>query len=183
MFNRRGRSLPVDGVVFFFFLDQCTSINDTYITTPVSPMHARLGLSIFQHSQECQTLFLLRLLYIAISTEFDPNGIPYSSIYGSARCSAKGEQRNVLNVVDSLQNGGIDHIIPLPQLVLCGDQFSGKNWVLEAIMEISFPCRENLCTQFATKSVLCRLPEFFLTTKITSHKARPSKRTGRAPKL
>lgn len=90
-------------------------------------------------------------------------------------------QQNVLNVVESLQNGGIDDIIPLPQLVLCGDQLSGKNSVLEAITEILFRGRENPCTQFATKSVLCRLPESFLTTEITSHKTRPAKEQAELP--
>jgi len=36
------------------------------------------------------------------------------------------DQRKVLNIVDSLRQCGIDNIIPLPQLVVCGDQSSGK---------------------------------------------------------
>lgn len=32
------------------------------------------------------------------------------------------EQREVLNLVDSLRQCGLDEIVALPQLVICGDQ-------------------------------------------------------------
>jgi Dynamin family len=75
-------------------------------------------------------------------------------------------QRKVLNIVDSLRQCGIDDIIPLPQLVVCGDQSSGKSSVLEAITEIPFPRKENLCTRFATEIVLRRSPKSSIATKI-----------------
>lgn len=84
------------------------------------------------------------------------------------------DQRNVLNIVDSLRDCGIDDIVPLPQLVVCGDQSSGKSSVLEAITEIPFPRRENLCTRFATEIILRRLPESTIATKIIPDKARPA---------
>jgi GTPase SAR1 family protein len=84
-------------------------------------------------------------------------------------------QREVLNIVDSLRKCGIDDIIPLPQLVVCGDQSSGKSSVLEAITEIPFPRRENLCTRFATEIVLRRSPNSSIATKIIPDKARPAK--------
>lgn len=59
--------------------------------------------------------------------------------------------------------------------VACGDQSSGKSSVLEAITEIPFPRRENLCTRFATEIVLRRLPESFIATKIIPDKARQKK--------
>jgi GTPase SAR1 family protein len=77
--------------------------------------------------------------------------------------------------VDSLRQCGIDDIIPLPQLVVCGDQSSGKSSVLEAITEIPFPRRENLCTRFATEIVLRRSPKSSIATKIIPDKARPAK--------
>ncbi|KAI9764888.1 MAG: hypothetical protein M1839_005691, partial [Geoglossum umbratile] len=84
------------------------------------------------------------------------------------------DQRKVLNIVDSLRQCGIDDIIPLPQLVVCGDQSSGKSSVLEAITEIPFPRRENLCTRFATEIVLRRSPKSSIATKIIPDKARPA---------
>lgn len=84
------------------------------------------------------------------------------------------DQRNVLNIVDSLRECGIDDIVPLPQLVVCGDQSSGKSSVLEAITEIPFPRKENLCTRFATEIVLRRLPESLIATKIIPDKTRPA---------
>jgi hypothetical protein len=67
------------------------------------------------------------------------------------------------------------HIIPLLQLVVCGDQSSGKNSVLEAITEIPFPRRENLCTRFTSEIVLRRSPKSSIATKIIPDKARPAK--------
>ncbi len=66
------------------------------------------------------------------------------------------EQVQLLNTVDALRTCGLDGIISLPQLVVCGDQSSGKSSVLEAITEIPFPRKENLCTRFATEIVLRR---------------------------
>lgn len=98
--------------------------------------------------------------------------IPATSASLDALQSA--DQRDVLNIVDSLRECGIDNILPLPQLVVCGDQSSGKSSVLEAITEIPFPRRENLCTRFATEIVLRRLPESLIATKIIPDKARPA---------
>jgi polynucleotide 5'-kinase involved in rRNA processing len=61
------------------------------------------------------------------------------------------EQRKVLDIVDHLRRQGLNSIVELPQLVVCGDQSSGKSSVLEAITEIPFPRNENLCTRFATE--------------------------------
>lgn len=83
------------------------------------------------------------------------------------------EQRQVLNIVDSLRQCGLEGIVSLPQLVVCGDQSSGKSSVLEAITEIPFPRRENLCTRFATEIVLRRAPTPSIKTRIIPEKARP----------
>jgi GTPase SAR1 family protein len=83
------------------------------------------------------------------------------------------EQRKILNIVDSLRQCGLDGILSLPQLVVCGDQSSGKSSVLEAITEIPFPRKENLCTRFATEIVLRRSPISCIETKIIPDPARP----------
>jgi hypothetical protein len=61
------------------------------------------------------------------------------------------DQRKVMDIVDKLRRTGLSSIVELPQLVVCGDQSSGKSSVLEAITEIPFPRKENLCTRFATE--------------------------------
>jgi GTPase SAR1 family protein len=66
------------------------------------------------------------------------------------------EQMELLDVVDSLRACGLSEIVALPQLIVCGDQSSGKSSVLEAISGIPFPRQEVLCTRFATEVILRR---------------------------
>jgi GTP1/Obg family GTP-binding protein len=48
------------------------------------------------------------------------------------------DERKLLDVVDKLRRTGLNGTIELPQLVVCGDQSSGKSSVLEAVSNISF---------------------------------------------
>ncbi|KFA70860.1 hypothetical protein S40288_09894 [Stachybotrys chartarum IBT 40288] len=64
--------------------------------------------------------------------------------------------RDVLDIVDSLRSQGISQYVDLPQIIVCGDQSSGKSSVLEAISGIAFPTKDALCTRFATELVLRR---------------------------
>lgn len=66
---------------------------------------------------------------------------------------------DLLNIIDSLRSQGISRYIDLPQLIVCGDQSSGKSSVLEAVSGIRFPTKDNLCTRFATELILRRGPE------------------------
>ncbi|KAF2723971.1 hypothetical protein K431DRAFT_219093 [Polychaeton citri CBS 116435] len=83
------------------------------------------------------------------------------------------ESRRILDMVDELRRDGLGSVVQLPQLVVCGDQSSGKSSVLEAITQIPFPRKENLCTRFATEIILrCSVSES-IVTKIIPDKTRP----------
>jgi hypothetical protein len=66
------------------------------------------------------------------------------------------EQIQLLDLVDSLRAEGLSEFTALPQLIVCGDQSSGKSSLLEAISGVPFPRKDNLCTRFATEVILRR---------------------------
>lgn len=75
----------------------------------------------------------------------------------------------LLDVVDQLRDfGSITHELSLPQIVVVGNQSSGKSSVLEAISGLTFPTNEGLCTQFATEVVLRRSKTTRTTISIKS---------------
>lgn len=76
------------------------------------------------------------------------------------------EQRELMDLVDRLRRTGLNSFLQLPQIVVCGDQSSGKSSVLEAITEIPFPRKETLCTRFATEISLRRDKEGAISCKI-----------------
>ncbi|KAI5841700.1 dynamin family protein-like protein [Tricharina praecox] len=84
------------------------------------------------------------------------------------------EQLKLLNEIDKLRSHGVNDFVSLPQLVVCGDQSSGKSSVLEAITEIPFPRRDNLCTRFATQIMLRRSPTTHARVKIIPDSGRNS---------
>ncbi|KAI2620722.1 P-loop containing nucleoside triphosphate hydrolase protein [Hypomontagnella submonticulosa] len=65
-----------------------------------------------------------------------------------------GEQKALLDAIDDLRKHGIGHFVDLPQIIVVGDQSSGKSSVLEAISRVRFPVKDGLCTRFATELVL-----------------------------
>jgi GTPase SAR1 family protein len=70
----------------------------------------------------------------------------------------KGDQSRLLDKVDELRTLGVGELVELPQIVVCGNQSSGKSSVLEAISRVRFPRKAGLCTRFATEFVLRRSP-------------------------
>ena len=82
------------------------------------------------------------------------------------------EQMELLDVVDSLRACGLSEIVALPQLIVCGDQSSGKSSVLEAISGIPFPKQETLCTRFATEVILRRAAKVEINVSIVPGEGR-----------
>ncbi|KAK6344628.1 hypothetical protein TWF718_006586 [Orbilia javanica] len=69
------------------------------------------------------------------------------------------ERSQLLNTIDKFRELNISEDISLPQLVVVGDQSSGKSSLLEGLTEISFPVASDLCTRFATQIVLRRVDD------------------------
>jgi GTPase SAR1 family protein len=77
------------------------------------------------------------------------------------------EQVQLLDDIDKLRGDGLQyHEISLPQLVVCGDQSSGKSSVLEALSNVKFPVDSGTCTRFAMELALCRSSDKRATAKI-----------------
>lgn len=57
----------------------------------------------------------------------------------------------MLSKIDALFACNVGHHIDLPQIVVVGDQSSGKSSVLEGLTRLPFPRDSGLCTRFATQ--------------------------------
>lgn len=86
------------------------------------------------------------------------------------------EQRRVLDIVSQVRKCGLESVLSLPQIVVCGDQSAGKSSVLEALTEIPFPRNDNLCTRFATEICLRRDPIDSLSIRIIPDSDRPQEK-------
>ncbi|POS69539.1 dynamin family protein [Diaporthe helianthi] len=64
------------------------------------------------------------------------------------------ETRTLFDTADKLSSSGVGRIVNLPQIIVVGDQSSGKSSVLEAISHVHFPVQGGVCTRFATELVL-----------------------------
>ncbi|KAF2190472.1 GTP-binding protein [Zopfia rhizophila CBS 207.26] len=115
-----------------------------------------------------------------VSTPATPVAVDAGSLTtNSLKALQSDDQRKVMDIVDKLRRTGLSGVVALPQLVVCGDQSSGKSSVLEAITEIPFPRKENLCTRFATEIVLRRASTDTISITITPDKLRPTPEQGK----
>jgi GTPase SAR1 family protein len=62
----------------------------------------------------------------------------------------------LLDKIDKLFACNVGEYINLPQLVVVGDQSSGKSSVLEGLTRLPFPRDSGLCTRFATQIIFRR---------------------------
>jgi GTP-binding protein EngB required for normal cell division len=83
----------------------------------------------------------------------------------------------LLDDIDRLRSHGITRFVSLPQIIVVGDQSSGKSSVLEAITSVAFPTSDGLCTRFATEVILRRTRDEKASVKIRpSPKCAPERR-------
>ncbi|KAJ5291465.1 hypothetical protein N7478_000716 [Penicillium angulare] len=64
----------------------------------------------------------------------------------------------LLDKIDQLFACNVGEYIDLPQLVVIGDQSSGKSSILEGLTKLKFPRNSGLCTRFATQILFRRDP-------------------------
>lgn len=62
----------------------------------------------------------------------------------------------MLEKIDKLFACGVGELVDLPQIVVVGDQSSGKSSVLEGLVNKPLPRDSGLCTRFATQIVFRR---------------------------
>ncbi|KAH8879037.1 dynamin family protein [Thozetella sp. PMI_491] len=72
---------------------------------------------------------------------------------------SSGEGKALLDAIDNLRAIKVGELVNLPQIIVVGDQSSGKSSVLEAISRVRFPVDEDVCTRFATELVLRKANE------------------------
>lgn len=101
---------------------------------------------------------------VADSGEVNPGPTPGVSPH-LVRLQSK-DHEEILDVIDQLRSEGIGKYVDLPQIIVCGDQSSGKSSVLEAISGLNFPRKDNICTRFATELILRRAPQSGVTASI-----------------
>ncbi|ORY15069.1 dynamin family protein [Clohesyomyces aquaticus] len=88
------------------------------------------------------------------------------------------DENRLLDTIDELRSQGVGRLLGepgqpgLPQLIVCGDQSSGKSSVLEALTRVRFPTKSTVCTTFASELRLRRGPRSRIGCRI---RAAPSR--------
>lgn len=62
----------------------------------------------------------------------------------------------LLDKIDILFEFNLGYLVDIPQLVVVGDQSSGKSSVLAGLTKLPFPRDSGLCTRFATQIIFRR---------------------------
>ena len=72
----------------------------------------------------------------------------------------------LLEKIDELFTRGVGQYVALPQIVVVGDQSSGKSSVLEGLTNLPFPRDSGLCTRFATQIIFRRQQETKISVSV-----------------
>jgi hypothetical protein len=86
---------------------------------------------------------------------------------------------SLLEKIDRLFACNAGEYVDLPQLVVVGDQSSGKSSVLEGLTGLPFPRDSGLCTRFATKITFRRSTEANIVASIIPAKSSTQERQQR----
>jgi ABC-type molybdenum transport system ATPase subunit/photorepair protein PhrA len=104
--------------------------------------------------QECE--------FIAIKVRITPMARPQSKMTIKLETHIEANmvvvEPTLLEKIDKLFACNVGEYINLPQLVVVGDQSSGKSSVLEGLTKLKFPRNSGLCTRFATQIIFRRDP-------------------------
>lgn len=87
------------------------------------------------------------------------------------------DENRLLDAIDELRSQGIGKLLGdkgLPQIIVCGDQSSGKSSVLEALTRVRFPTKSSVCTTFPTELRLRREPKSHISCRIKPGNSRSS---------
>ena len=91
----------------------------------------------------------------------------------SAKAPSINSKAKLLDAIDRLRRENIDADISIPQIVVCGDQSSGKSSLLEAIAQVPFPAGSGATTLFATEVVLRNAEKFDIKVSLEPDASRP----------
>ncbi|KAH0558671.1 hypothetical protein GP486_004679 [Trichoglossum hirsutum] len=79
------------------------------------------------------------------------------------------DNQEIIDLIDQLLECGINKSIGIPQIVIVGDQSSGKSSLLQSLTDIPFPVGDGLCTRFPTQIVSRRARSGPETIKASIH--------------
>lgn len=79
----------------------------------------------------------------------------------------------MLEKIDKLFACGVGELVDLPQIVVVGDQSSGKSSVLEGLIKMPLPRDSGLCTRFATQFVFRRAAKVTISVSIIPDRDAP----------
>ncbi|GIZ42843.1 hypothetical protein CKM354_000609600 [Cercospora kikuchii] len=85
----------------------------------------------------------------------------------------------MLEKIDSLFACGVGELVALPQIVVVGDQSSGKSSVLEGLIDKPLPRDSGLCTRFATQIIFCRAAQEEVVVSIIPDQQAPPEHISR----
>ncbi|QIW96149.1 hypothetical protein AMS68_001667 [Peltaster fructicola] len=91
------------------------------------------------------------------------------------------EQVELLDAMDDLRKENISTFLNIPQIVVCGDQSSGKSAVLEAISRLPFRSGSKTATCFPTELILRNAPTTSLRVSIAPHSYRLNPKASSLP--